>query len=71
VYLPGGNSGSEDAPSDFFERVKEKLESIGLDAPSWTYKYNAGANPIGFAVPQEKAAHSVIREILAEAYQLA
>jgi len=54
-----------------FRRIKEKLEAIGLDAPSWTYKYNAGANPIGFAIPKEKATHSVIREILAEAYQLA
>ena len=71
VYLPGGDSGTEDAPSDFYERVKEQLESIGLDAPTWTYKYNAGANPISFAIPQEKATHSVIREILAEAYQLA
>lgn len=71
VYIPGGDSGSEDAPSDFFDRVKEKLESVGLDSPSWTYKYNAGANPISFAIPQEKATHSVIREILTEAYQLA
>ncbi|MEA3310472.1 MAG: hypothetical protein U9Q70_13320 [Chloroflexota bacterium] len=71
VYIPGGDSGVEDAASDFYERVKKSLESIGLDVPTWTYTYNAGANPISFAIPQEKATHSVIREILAEAYQLA
>jgi hypothetical protein len=71
VYIPSDDTGTEDAPSDFFEQVKNKLASVGLDTPSWTYKYNAGANPIGFAIPLEKAAHSVIREILDEAYQLA
>lgn len=71
VYLPAGEGGANDAPSDFFHRVKDKLESIGLDAPTWTYKYNAGANPIGFAIPQDKVTHSVIREIISEAYSLA
>ncbi len=71
VYIPGGDRGAEDAPSDFYERVRENLDSIGLDTPTWTYKYNAGANPIGFAVSQDKANHSVVREILTEAYQFA
>ena len=71
VYLPRGEDGAEDAPSDFYSRVKTRLEEIGLEAPSWTYKYNGGANPIGFMIPQDKVAHSLIREILAEAYELA
>ncbi len=71
VYLPRGANGAEDSPSDFYQRVKEKLESIGMEAPSWTYKYNAGANPIAFAITREKSNHSVIREILKEAYDLA
>lgn len=71
VYLPGGENGAEDAPSDFYQRIKERLESLGLDPPSWTYKYNAGANPIAFAIPADKASHSIIREILREAYELA
>jgi hypothetical protein len=71
VYLPGGDGGAEDAPSDFYSNVKAKLEEVGLEAPSWTYKYNGGANPIAFPIPQDKVAHSLIREILAEAYDLA
>jgi hypothetical protein len=71
VYLPGGEGGEVDAPSDFFNRVKAKLEEIQLGAPSWTYKYNGGANPIAFAIPQDRATHSVVKEILTEAYQLA
>ena len=69
VYLPGGAGGSEDAPSDFYQKVCEKLKEIGLEEPSWTYKYNAGANPIGFAIPLDKAQHSLIQEILQEAYE--
>lgn len=49
VYIPGGEGGAEDAPSDFFKRVSEKLEIAGMEEPSWTYKYNAGANPISFS----------------------
>jgi hypothetical protein len=71
VYLPGGADGSADAPSDFFNQVQVKLEAIGLELPTWTYKYNSGANPIGFAIPREKATHSTIREILTTAYELA
>jgi len=71
VYLPGGDDGAEDAPSEFFQHVKAQIESIGLELPSWTYKYNAGANPVGFAIPREKASHSAIREILRMAYELA
>ncbi len=51
VYIPGGMGGGEDSPSDFFQRVRDSLMQIGLEEPSWSYKYNAGANPIGFAIP--------------------
>ncbi len=71
VYLPGGEGGAEDAPSDFFSEVRERLEGAGLEAPSWTYKYNGGANPIAFAIPQEKVSHSLIREVLMGAYEVA
>ena len=71
IYLPGGDDGTEDSPSEFYQFIKAKLEEIGLDEPTWTYKYNAGANPIAFALPKEKVAHSGIREILARAYELA
>jgi hypothetical protein len=71
VYIPGGSGGGPDAPSDFFNQVRAKLEEAQLGSPGWTYKYNGGANPIGFAVPFERATHSMIKEILVEAYHLA
>ncbi len=71
VYLPGGSNGAADAPSDFFESVRHRLEEASMEPPSWTFKYNAGANPIGFAIPQDRAGHSLVREILKEAYDLA
>jgi hypothetical protein len=71
VYIPGGHNGSQDSPSDFYHEVQTKLETIGLESPTWTYKYNAGANPIGFSIPQEKASHSIIREILKACYDQA
>lgn len=69
VYLPGGPGGAVDAPSDFFQVVANVLQDIGLDAPAWSYKYNAGANPIAFAIPLEKANHSLILDILKTAYE--
>jgi hypothetical protein len=71
VYLPGGQNGAEDAPSDFYNSVKLRLEEIGMEQPSWTYKYNAGANAIAFPIPFDRATHSIIREILKTAYELA
>jgi hypothetical protein len=71
VYLPRGGDGAVDAPSEFFSRVGTKLQEIGLGPASWSYNYNAGANPIAFAIPADKATHSAICEILTEAYQLA
>ncbi|HEX6036131.1 MAG TPA: hypothetical protein VFY83_16955 [Anaerolineales bacterium] len=70
VYLPGGPGGAEDAPSDFYQEVAKALAEMGLEQPSWSFKYNAGANPIGFAIPYEKAQHSLLLDILKQAYQL-
>jgi hypothetical protein len=71
VYLPGGSDGTADSPSEFFQKVRAALNEIGLEEPSWTYKYNAGANPISFSIPLEKVKHSRILEILQKAYELA
>lgn len=71
VYLPGGPGGNADSPSDFYQEVRKTLQEIGLDEPSWTFKYNAGANPIGFAIPQEKVGHSLLLQLLERAYEFA
>jgi hypothetical protein len=71
VYLPGGDNGAADAPSDFYNSVRQRLEEAGVEPPGWTYKYNAGANPISFPLPFDRATHSIVREILKEAYDLA
>lgn len=71
VYLPRGSDGTADAPSDFYVKVKAKLEEAAMDSPGWSYKYNGGANPISFPVQRDKASHSLVREILTEAYGLA
>jgi hypothetical protein len=70
VYIPGGEGGSADQPSDFYSRVKEELAPLGIE-PSWSFRYNAGANPIAFTITFQNASHSKILEILAEAYALA
>ena len=70
VYIPGGPGGSADQPSDFFARVREELAPLGIE-PSWSFKYNAGANPIAFPIPFQHATHSKIVEILQQAYALA
>jgi hypothetical protein len=46
VYLPGGPGGSQDQPSDFYAKVKAALAELGQGEPTWSYNYNAGANPI-------------------------
>ena len=67
VYLPSGPDGAVDTPSDFYQQVQSKLATIGLESPTWSYKYNGGANPIGFAIPYEKVTHSIVRELLSAA----
>ena len=71
VYIPGGEGGSVDAPSDFFNSVQSRLNEAGMESPSWTYKYNAGANPISFAIPLDRVGHSAVRGIIKDANQLA
>ncbi len=70
VYIPGGANGQADQPSDFFTVVRNRLLPLNID-PSWTFNYNAGANPIGFSISSQLVSHSQILEILREAYQLA
>lgn len=70
VYVPDDGSGKVDEPSDRFRQIQERLQTIGLDA-SWTFNYNAGANPIAFAIPKEKYNNPLIISILDESYQLA
>jgi hypothetical protein len=70
VYIPGGTGGTADQPNDFFAKVKDELAPLGIE-PSWSFKYNAGANPIAFPITFQNASHSKILEILEEAYALA
>jgi hypothetical protein len=71
VFIPGGPGGSSDSPSDFYQEVKNALQEIGLDEPAWTFKYNGGANPIGFPIPQDNVSHSVLLQLLEKAYAFA
>jgi hypothetical protein len=70
VYIPGGLGGAVDQPSDFYATVKEELAPLGIE-PSWSFKYNAGANPIAFPITFQHAAHSKVLEVLEQAYGLA
>ena len=70
VYVAGGEGGAPDQPSDFYATAKEALGPLGIE-PSWSFKYNAGANPIAFSITTQNATHSKIAEILNDAYLLA
>jgi hypothetical protein len=70
VYIAGGHGGAVDQPSDFFATIKEELAPLGIE-PSWSFKYNAGANPIAFPITFQHANHSKMVEILEQAYSLA
>jgi hypothetical protein len=70
VYIPGGEGGALDQPSDFYATVKDLLAPLGIE-PSWSFKYNAGANPIAFTISFQNGSHSKIIEVLSEAYSLA
>ena len=45
--------------------------NLSLRRSSWSFKYNAGANPIAFTITFANAAHAKILEILTESYALA
>lgn len=70
VYLPDDGTGSPDEPSIRYGLVQQKLASIGIES-SWVYKYNAGANPIGFNLPKSKMNDPLLLEVLKEGYALA
>ncbi len=70
VYIPDDGTGDSDEPSDRFRRVGEQLRQIGVEA-SWSFNYNAGANPIGLAIPKEKLKDPILTEVLKESYDLA
>jgi hypothetical protein len=70
AYIPGGPGGSEDQPNDFYAHVKDMLSELSIE-PTWSFKYNGGANPIAFSVPKQYLNHSKIIELLREAYELA
>lgn len=70
VYVPAGPGGTVDQPNDFFAQVTEELAPLGIE-PSWSFKYNAGANPIAFLITYQNLTHSKILEILEQAYALA
>lgn len=70
VYLPSGPGGTADQPNDFFAKVKEELAPLGIE-PSWSFKYNGGANPIAFPIPSIHAKHSKLIELLEQAYAFA
>jgi hypothetical protein len=69
IYIAGGEGGALDQPSDFYAEVKEELAPLGIE-PSWSYKYNGGANPIEFAISFQNENHSKILGILSKAYLL-
>ena len=43
---------------------------LGVE-PSWSFKYNGGANPIAFPIGFQHAGHSKVLGILEQAYALA
>lgn len=70
IYLPDDGTGTIDEPSERFRKWQEVLESIGIEI-SWAYKYNAGANPIGFNLPKAKMNNKVVLDLLKDSYVLA
>ncbi len=70
VYLPDNGTGTIDEPSERFRGWQKKMEPAGIEL-SWTYTYNAGANPIGFNLPKTKMKDLVILELLKDSYGLA
>ena len=50
--------------------MAKRLEPIGIEL-SWSYKYNAGANPVGFNLPRTKMKDKTLLELLKDSYELA
>lgn len=70
VYLPDDGTGTIDEPSQRFRDWAAKMATVGLEI-SWAFKYNAGANPIGFNLPKAKMKDAVLLEFLKDSYELA
>jgi hypothetical protein len=70
IYLPDDGTGTIDQPSEMFTEWQKKLEIISLEL-SWAYRYNGGANPIGFNVPKTKMKEKLLLELLKNSYELA
>ncbi len=56
-----------DQPSARFARVKAVLAPLSIDI-AWAWKYNAGANPVGFGLRLQDLDHPIVREVLRQAY---
>lgn len=70
IYLPDNGNGTVEEPSERFNEWDTKLRVIGIEL-SWAYKYNAGANPIGFNLPWNRMKDPLILQLLKESYSLA
>lgn len=70
VYLPDDGTGTLDEPSERFREWTGKFDLCGIDL-SWAFKYNAGANPIGFNLPKTKMKDKTVLELLKNSYELA
>ncbi|GHV33726.1 hypothetical protein AGMMS4952_25880 [Spirochaetia bacterium] len=70
IYLPDDGTGTMDQPSERFIEWQKKLGKIGLEL-SWAYKYNGGANTLGFNVPKTKMKEELLLELLKNSYELA
>ncbi len=56
-----------DQPSARFARVKAALAPMSIDI-TWAWKYNAGANPVGFGLRFQDLDQPTVREVLRQAY---
>jgi hypothetical protein len=70
IYLPDDGTGTLDEPSERFRIWTDRFESVGIEL-SWAFKYNAGANPIGFNLPKTKMKDKVVLDLLKDCYSLA
>lgn len=70
VYLPDDGTGTLDEPSGRFREWAKKLEPVGIEL-SWSFKYNAGANPIGFNLPKTKMKDQMVLALLKDSFELA
>lgn len=70
IYIPDDGTGTIDEPSERFTKWQKKMRTIDIEL-SWSYKYNGGANPIGFNLPKNKMKEEILLDLLKESYELA